>query len=282
MTDTVGFIRKLPHQLVEAFPRRWRRRWPATWSAVVADASADEEQLYQLASVRAVLDDIGARRSRSCSSSTRSTVVDPLTRRRLSNRYPDAVLVSARTGENLDELKRRVAAFFAERYVDVRLLVPHDRGAACRRSTRPARRSRRARTRPRASWSPPACRGGSSTDSSRSGGRRVTIELPVKVLDPAARIPGAPYDGDAGLDLASVEDCETPQAAGWAVRTGLAVAIPEGYAGFVQPRSGLALHHGITVLNTPGLIDSGYRGELVVVLQTPTPSSRSGSSRAIA
>ena len=55
-------------------------------------------------------------------------VVDPLTRRRLSNRFPDAVLVSARTGENLDELKRRVAEFFAERYVDVRLLVPHDRG----------------------------------------------------------------------------------------------------------------------------------------------------------
>ncbi len=94
----------------------------------------------------------------------------------------------------------------------------------------------------------------------------MTIELPVKVLDPAARIPDAPYDGDAGLDLASVEDVEIPPGGRMGVRTGLAVAIPEGYAGFVQPRSGLALHHGITVLNTPGLIDSGYRGELVVVL----------------
>ena len=94
----------------------------------------------------------------------------------------------------------------------------------------------------------------------------MTIDLPVKVLDPAARIPDAAYDGDAGLDLASVEEAEIPPGGRLGVRTGLAVAIPEGYAGFVQPRSGLALKHGITVLNTPGLIDSGYRGELVVVL----------------
>jgi dUTP pyrophosphatase len=94
----------------------------------------------------------------------------------------------------------------------------------------------------------------------------VTIDLPVKVLDSAARIPDAAYDGDAGLDLASIEDVEIPPGGRLGVRTGLAVAIPEGHAGFVQPRSGLALHHGITVLNTPGLIDSGYRGELVVVL----------------
>jgi dUTP pyrophosphatase len=94
----------------------------------------------------------------------------------------------------------------------------------------------------------------------------VTIDLPVKVLDAAARIPDAAYDGDAGLDLASIEDVEIPPGGRLGVRTGLAVAIPEGHAGFVQPRSGLALHHGITVLNTPGLIDSGYRGELVVVL----------------
>jgi dUTP pyrophosphatase len=94
----------------------------------------------------------------------------------------------------------------------------------------------------------------------------VTIELPVKVLDPAARIPDGAYHGDAGLDLTSIEDAEIPPGGRLGVRTGLAVAIPEGHAGFVQPRSGLALHHGITVLNTPGLIDSGYRGELVVVL----------------
>lgn len=99
----------------------------------------------------------------------------------------------------------------------------------------------------------------------------MTIDLPVKVLDPAARIPDAAYDGDAGLDLASVEEAEIPPGGRRGVRTGLAVAIPEGHAGFVQPRSGLALHHGITVLNTPGLIDSGYRGELVVVLHNTDP-----------
>jgi dUTP pyrophosphatase len=99
----------------------------------------------------------------------------------------------------------------------------------------------------------------------------VTLDLPVKVLDPAAKIPDAAYDGDAGLDLASIENVLIPPGGRWGVHTGLAVAIPPGHAGFVQPRSGLALHHGITVLNTPGLIDSGYRGELVVVLHNTDP-----------
>ncbi len=92
------------------------------------------------------------------------------------------------------------------------------------------------------------------------------IELAITRLHVDAVIPGRTYDGDAGLDLASLEQAVLAPGGRATVRTGFAVAIPAGYAGFVQPRSGLAARHGITVLNSPGLIDSGYRGELKVVL----------------
>ncbi len=79
-------------------------------------------------------------------------------------------------------------------------------------------------------------------------------------------MPGRAYSGDAGLDLSSCERVELAPGERALVPTGLAVAIPEGYAGFVQPRSGLATKHGISIVNTPGLVDSGYRGELLVNL----------------
>ena len=92
------------------------------------------------------------------------------------------------------------------------------------------------------------------------------IELPVRRLRPDARLPARAYAGDAGFDLAACERVELAPGERAAVPTGLAVAIPEGYAGFVQPRSGLAARNGLTIVNTPGLIDAGYRGELVVIL----------------
>ncbi len=92
------------------------------------------------------------------------------------------------------------------------------------------------------------------------------IELPILRLHEAAVVPQRAYAGDAGLDLASREHAELAPGARATVGTGLAVAIPDGYAGFVQPRSGLAAQHGITIVNSPGLIDSGYRGELKVTL----------------
>ena len=79
-------------------------------------------------------------------------------------------------------------------------------------------------------------------------------------------MPERAYAGDAGLDLSSCERVQLGPGERALVPTGLAVAIPEGYAGFVQPRSGLALRHGISIVNTPGLIDAGYRGELRVTL----------------
>ena len=91
-------------------------------------------------------------------------------------------------------------------------------------------------------------------------------DLPVKRLHDGATVPTRAYEGDAGLDLAAGERVELGPGERAAIGTGLAVAIPDGHAGFVQPRSGLAARHGITVLNSPGLVDAGYRGELKVVL----------------
>lgn len=92
------------------------------------------------------------------------------------------------------------------------------------------------------------------------------MELPIRKLRDDAVVPVRAYDGDAGLDLSACEHVTLGPGERATVGTGLAVAIPDGYAGFVQPRSGLAARHGITIVNAPGLVDSGYRGELRVVL----------------
>ncbi len=92
------------------------------------------------------------------------------------------------------------------------------------------------------------------------------IQLPITRLRSEAVVPERAYAGDAGMDLSSCERVELGPGERALVPTGLAVAIPPGHAGFVQPRSGLAARHGITIVNTPGLIDSGYRGEVQVAL----------------
>ena len=98
-------------------------------------------------------------------------------------------------------------------------------------------------------------------------------EIAILRLDPDLPLPTAAHAGDAGLDLYAREDCRVVRAGGRTlVPTGVAVAITVGYAGFVLPRSGLAMKHGITLVNTPGLIDAGYRGELKVVLLNTDPN----------
>jgi dUTP pyrophosphatase len=92
------------------------------------------------------------------------------------------------------------------------------------------------------------------------------IEVVITRVRADARLPERAYAGDAGLDLATCEAVRLAPGERALVPTGLAVAIPEGYAGFVQPRSGLAARDGITVVNSPGLVDAGYRGEIQVVL----------------
>jgi len=98
------------------------------------------------------------------------------------------------------------------------------------------------------------------------------IELPIHKLRDNAVLPRGAYDGDAGLDLAACDEITLGPGERALVGTGLAIAIPPGYAGFVQPRSGLAARHGITIVNTPGLVDSGYRGELRVILLNTDPT----------
>ena len=100
------------------------------------------------------------------------------------------------------------------------------------------------------------------------------LPVPVVLLDPDLELPAYARSGDAGLDLVAREPARLEPRGGRAlVPTGVAFALPEGFAGFVQPRSGLALRHGVTVLNSPGLIDAGYRDELKVLLVNLDPEA---------
>lgn len=100
------------------------------------------------------------------------------------------------------------------------------------------------------------------------------LDIDVVRLDPDLELPTYARDGDAGLDLRARHDIVIPHGGGRRLMpTGIAVAIPPGHAGFVLPRSGLALNHGVTVLNSPGLIDAAYRGEIKVVLVNTDPNT---------
>jgi dUTP pyrophosphatase len=98
------------------------------------------------------------------------------------------------------------------------------------------------------------------------------VELPVAKLKPEAILPTRAHPGDAGLDLYACEAAHIGPGERWSVGTGLGVEIPEGHAGLVLPRSGIARDHGISLVNSPGLIDSGYRGELRVLLLNTDPA----------
>jgi dUTP pyrophosphatase len=102
--------------------------------------------------------------------------------------------------------------------------------------------------------------------SSRPVRDEAVLELPVRLLHPDARPPSRAYEGDAGFDLVSVEAAELAPGARASLGCGIAIELPEGTCGLVLPRSGLARDHGVTVVNSPGLVDSGYRGELRVTL----------------
>ena len=129
VTDTVGFVRRLPHQLVEGFAATLEETLVADLVLHVVDGSVPEETLVeQIAAVNAVLHEIGADELPAELVVNKIDAVDALHRRRLSNRYPDAVHVSALTGEGLEELRTRIAERFAERFEAVRLLLPFDEG----------------------------------------------------------------------------------------------------------------------------------------------------------
>ena len=267
LTDTVGFIRKLPHQLVEAFGATLEEALGADLIVHVADASAPEEELHEmLEAVQDVLEEIGA---------------------------AEIPMVLALNKVDLLEDERR-------RELDVPL-PPGDPGVGGDRArgwTPCARRSRRA------SW--PRCARWSCCCPTREGGRlselhdvagdmeredtadgvRVRARVPASAaarferfasngelmdlrwrrLTAAAAAPERAHDDDAGFDLRAAEAATLEPGERADVGTGMALAIPHGHAGLVLPRSGLARRHGITLVNTPGLIDAGYRGEVRVLL----------------
>ena len=130
VTDTVGFIRRLPHQLVEGFAATLEETLVADLVLHVADASAPDDELdAMLAAVESVLGEIGAGELPLELVLNKIDQVDPLGRRRLANRFPGALHVSARTGEGIGELRERIAERFGERFESVRLLIPYDEGA---------------------------------------------------------------------------------------------------------------------------------------------------------
>lgn len=94
----------------------------------------------------------------------------------------------------------------------------------------------------------------------------MTMELKIKQLHPLATLPNYARPGDAGLDLYAIESQELAPAETQLIRTGIAIALPSGYEAQIRPRSGLALKHSITVLNSPGTVDAGYRGEIGIIL----------------
>ena len=98
------------------------------------------------------------------------------------------------------------------------------------------------------------------------------MDIRIKRVDTGLPLPKSAYDGDAGIDLMSALDLEIKPGQRELVPTGIAIAIPRGFAGFVQPRSGLAIKHGVSIVNTPGLIDSDYRGEIKAVLINLDPT----------
>ena len=108
----------------------------------------------------------------------------------------------------------------------------------------------------------------------------MTIPIPILQLDADLPLPAYAHEGDAGLDLYAAENAILPAAGGRAlIPTGISIAIPMGYGGFVLPRSGLALRHGLSVLNAPGLIDAAYRGEIKVILLNTDPTEEYRVSR---
>ena len=274
VTDTVGFVRRLPHQLVEGFAATLEETLVADLVLHVVDASgirraarradrgrrlrpARDRSRRASASARAQQDRRRGRRSAGAASRT-------ATRRRCRSRRS--------TAKGSTSCRARIAEHFAERFELVRLLAPvrggraaqralrargADRGARGHRGRRPGRRApAAARAAPLHAVPLAESSAAECMTSSRSSGSHEDATLPD------ARVRGRRGPGSRRRASGSSSRPGTRALVG----TGLAVAIPEGHAGFVQPRSGLAAEHGITIVNSPGLVDSGYRGELKVIL----------------
>ncbi len=268
LTDTVGFIRKLPHQLVEAFSATLEEALGADLIVHVADASVAEGELHEmLEAVDAVLAETGAGETPRLLALNKVDLLDDERRRALSFRFPRAVQVSGATGEGLDDLREAIEARFLATLLPMELLLPYGEGGTLSELhdlagelERDRHRRGRARAGAGARFRGPALR------ALLDERRRPRVTLRFRRLSAAARPPAQAHEGDAGYDLHAAEAVTIAPGERASVATGIAVAIPAGQAGLVVPRSGLAARHGISVVNAPGLIDSGYRGEVRVLL----------------
>ncbi len=267
VTDTVGFIQKLPHQLVDAFGATLEETRLADLVLHVADASVPEDELTAMTrAVDDVLHEIGADDAPSLLVLSKADLLDDDRRRELALRHPEARAQSpptpARASSTSSTDRNGVRAYARER----RALDSLPRWLAAPRAPRRRRRPR-ARGDRRGSADPrtPASRRRGTVRALR-GRRQSLMELRIRRLDERARLPTRAYAGDAGLDLHALEAIRLEPGERAAVGTGIAVEIPDGHAGLVLPRSGLAQRHGIALVNAPGLIDSGYRGEIQVLL----------------
>ena len=279
LTDTVGFIRKLPHQLVEAFKATLEETTLADLLLHVIDGSQGEEAIGEaVAAVESVLEEIGAGERPRLVVLNKIDLLDEDERRELRIAHPDAVLVSAASGEGLDELRaasRRRSATASPRWSCSSPTSTATGSPSCTSS--PATSS--ATTARTACMSAPWCRLPSPSASPsfavrahrRLTGAALRWAARWRSSSSAASTPG-PCSRPARTTAMRGSTSTQPRTARFgpgerlSVGTGLAVAIPVGHAGLVVPRSGLALRHGIALVNAPGVIDSGYRGELRVLL----------------
>ena len=293
VTDTVGFIRKLPHGLVEAFASTLEETLAGDLILHVCDASADEDELGRA--------DRGGRRRARGDRRIRHPAPDRAEQDRPLRRghAPPPAQPPPRRRAGLGRDRARGSRSSSSRSAIASPAASSASSCSCRTSaarcsascTTSARRSS-ARRRPRACASVRTCRAGSpsATRSSACPGRcrparrgdRAVSEAPRRPRARGARScrPARTHD-DAGLDLRSIEDAEIGPGERLRVRTGLRLAIPQGHAGLVLPRSGLALRSGLTLLNTPGLIDPGYRGDVDVIALNTDRTSPCGSPWAI-
>ncbi len=240
----------------------------------VVDASEPEHRRREsIAAVDSVLEEIGAGAAPRLLVFNKVDLLDADEARELAIREPEAIAISAATGEGLDELRRADRGGVRGDAAAGGAAAPLLRGRRCWPSCTSWPATSSARTAPRESWSRPGSRRrwrtGSrtlrETASARLRLQRVRlepvyaslVELRVTLLREAARLPSRAHDGDAGLDLHAAEPATIGAGERASVGTGIAVEIPPGHAGLVLPRSGLAARHGIALVNSPGLIDSG-------------------------
>ena len=248
----------------------------------VVDASEPEDRRREsIAAVDSVLEEIGAGAAPRLLVFNKVDLLDADEARELAIREPEAIPISAVTGEGLDGCGSGSVRRSRRRCGRWSCCCPTPRERCWPSCTAwPATSS--ARTAPRGSWSRPGSRRrwrtGSRTLRETASARAPTptgppravyaplVELRVTLLREAARLPSRAHDDDAGLDLHAAEAATIGAGERASVATGIAVEIPPGHAGLVLPRSGLAARHGIALVNSPGLIDPGYRGEVSVLL----------------